>query len=51
MTTKAATEPVVIKRRISWAEFYKLRPDLKPANDDDKKEARKGSGTHQQQTG
>jgi hypothetical protein len=21
------------KRRISWAEFYQLRPDLRPAND------------------
>jgi hypothetical protein len=23
----------VIKRRISWEAFYRLRPDLRPAND------------------
>jgi hypothetical protein len=26
-------------RRITWAEFYRKRPDLRPANDDRKKEA------------
>lgn len=24
-------------RRLSWAEFYQLRPDLKPANDNHSK--------------
>ncbi|WP_301943416.1 hypothetical protein [Mesorhizobium escarrei] len=23
-------------RRISWAEFYRLRPDLRPANDNER---------------
>lgn len=26
-------------RRISWAEFYRQRPDLRPANDDRKDRA------------
>jgi len=25
-------------RRITWAEFYRLRPDLQPANDNDLRE-------------
>ncbi len=26
-------------RRMSWAEFYRLRPDRRPANDDGKRRA------------
>lgn len=35
-TTEAATakfDGAYRGRRLSWAELYKLRPDLKPAND------------------
>jgi hypothetical protein len=30
----------VTKRKISWAQFYKLRPDLKPAANDNTAEER-----------
>lgn len=28
----------IVVRRISWADFYRLRPDLRPANDDEPNE-------------
>lgn len=31
-------------RRMSWEEFYKMRPDLRPANDDGKQERAAGAG-------
>ncbi|WP_281059305.1 MULTISPECIES: hypothetical protein [unclassified Mesorhizobium] len=30
-------------RKISWTELWKLRPDLKPANDNKAKEERSGT--------
>lgn len=32
MATPLASDTIT-KRRISWAELYRLRPDLRPAND------------------
>jgi hypothetical protein len=33
MEKTLAESNTVKKRRMSWAELYKLRPDLRPAND------------------
>jgi hypothetical protein len=33
MKHAAADSGKVTKRRISWAELYKIRPDLRPDND------------------
>ncbi|RDE10351.1 hypothetical protein [Pelagibacterium lacus] len=49
MTTTTATSTAIVQplefvadsdrpflgRRMSWEEFYKMRPDLRPANDND----------------
>ncbi|WP_292076520.1 hypothetical protein [Mesorhizobium sp.] len=37
MATPLASDTIT-KRRISWAEFYKIRPDRKPANDNSKQD-------------
>lgn len=35
MSTIAVGAETVQVRRISWAEFYRIRPDLKPVNDNE----------------
>lgn len=39
MSDTATESQTVLRRRISWAELYRQRPDLRPANDDREREA------------
>jgi hypothetical protein len=43
-TTDKEPQPITHRgRRISWAELYRQRPDLRPANDDGKQEGKEAA--------